>query len=141
MRVDHVGRPGCGEEAPDSDGVHAVQSHNVCCRLAEQTCESGLAGWVAHRLCEGSRGDGDAGGSFLSAGEHHNEAAVVAVQSNESAGVEGHSAGHAAPVCCPWSRTLSAQARSWADSSPPVLARASLSLDPPPRFLMGLDGA
>jgi hypothetical protein len=99
--VDYIRRPGCCEEASDARGVHAAQSHNIRCRLADQTCEAGLAGWVAHGLRERRRRDGDACGGFKSAGEQRNDAAVVAVESDESAGVEGHPAGHAAPVRCP----------------------------------------
>jgi hypothetical protein len=91
--IDYARRPGCCEEAPDAGGVHAVQSHNVCCRLADRTFESGFAGWVAHGLRERSRGDGDACGGLVSADEQRNDAAVVAVDGDESAGVEGHPRG------------------------------------------------
>lgn len=112
VAVDYVRRPGCCEEASYPGGIHAVKNHNVGRWLADQTRESGLAGWVAYGLREGTGGDGDPCGGFLSSGEQRNDAAVVAIQSDEGASVEGHPAGHAAPVCCPWSRTRSAQARS-----------------------------
>jgi hypothetical protein len=67
--VDYVGRPGGGEEASDAGGIHAVQGHHVCCRLADQTREAGLAARVAHGLGERSCGDGDACRVFLCTGE------------------------------------------------------------------------
>lgn len=112
VAVDYVRRSGCCEEAPYGGGVHAVQGHNACCRLADQTRESGLACWVAYGLREGRGRDGHAGRRFLCTGEQRKDAAIVAIQSDESAGIEGHPPGHAAPVCCSWLRTLSAQARS-----------------------------
>lgn len=101
MGVDDVRRAGCCEEAPDAGGVHAIQSHDVGRRLADETRESGLAGRVARGLRERRRRNGDARGGLLSAGEQRNDEAVISVQSDESARVEGHTAGHTAPVCSP----------------------------------------
>src|SRR5262249_12900309 len=65
------------------------------------------------------------------AGEEHHDAAVIAVQGDQGAGVQGY-ARHQAAGCVPVPRTSSAQARSLSESSPPVARSASASMAPQP---------
>src|SRR5262249_22497337 len=65
------------------------------------------------------------------AGQEHHHAAIIAVQGDQSPGVQGH-AWHQAAGCVPVPRTSSAQARSLSESSPPVARSASASMAPHP---------
>lgn len=60
MGIGDICGAGCGQQAADASRIHAIKRPDIGRRLAHQTGQPSLGGWVAHRLGESGRRDGEA---------------------------------------------------------------------------------
>ncbi len=134
MGVYDVSRLALREQKPDRSGVGAIQWDKSSVCLSRETSEAHLARWIARRLGQCGCRNCDADASLSGTGQDGDDAPVVAVETNQTAGVESNAAQAAFLFlpCFLGSRMASAQARSFLVRGPAVCWRASLNVSRQP---------
>ena len=119
-----------GKQSANGFGGYSVQRNNRGATVVDHSPEPRLSGWIADNLRQRSGWNPDTP-SCMSASRKSNHATVIALQCNESAGVEDdffHAALRlAVPLFAaldPEESALRAHAFSFAVKGPPVCSRA-----------------
>lgn len=96
MRVHDVGGAARSKKPAHARRVNPAEGDDIGGRLADKAGETYLAGRCPDNLGERRRRDRDAGSCLASAGQQDKDPAVVAFESDEGAGVQGHARHQAA---------------------------------------------
>ncbi len=126
MGIDDVGCLARCQQPADVRRIHPVEVRNVSRRLTNQAGQPDLPLRPPDSVGQRGRRNRDAGTGFPRAGKQDHYAAVIPVQRDQAARIEGHT-GHQATDLPAIPSTSSAQARSLSDSAPPVSRNASAS--------------
>ncbi len=132
-----IGDVGCSarrEQPANICRVYPAEVDHVSCRLANQARQPDLLIRPPDCLGQRSGRNGDPGTCFTCPGKEDDYTAVVSVEGDQAARVEGNARHQAAdlPPRCVTPSTSSAQARSLSESAPPVSCSASASNAPQP---------
>ena len=90
VRIDDVGSMGASEHESNGGGVGSIEVNKIGSRLADEARDQSLPGGIANRLGESGGRDRNAETEFLSARDEGEDSAVFAIESNQTAGIEGN---------------------------------------------------
>lgn len=136
MGIDNIGGPGLRQEKTDCGSIRTVQSDQVRTGLSNQAQQPSLASRTSHHLCERGGGNRYPHSTLFRPHQQYENPAVMAIQRNQSAGIESNAAQAALRPLETFfdagDRISSAQARSFGVTVPPVCQSdsASISLHP-----------
>lgn len=133
MSIDDVRCRGSGQQEADLGCVRSIERNKIRAGLSNEPAEACLPGRVAHGLRQRRCRYRNPHAAFFRACEQYQHPPVVAVQSDQSTGVQGDATHAAFPVLDAFLRPLrtscaSAHARSFLVSGPPVCRSASFNI-------------
>jgi len=129
MSIGNVSRPCLRQQKTNACCIRPIQRDKVRARLANEARKTSLLCRIPHGLRQCRGGNRDTHATLGRPGQQRDHSPIVPVQRNESTGIEGNAA-HAALRFrrgCGESN-VSAHARSFAVSGPPVRASPSFSI-------------